>query len=251
VELRTGTSGFAYDGWRGTFYPEDLPAARRLAFYAQHLRAVEINNTFYRLPRRSVLEGWARQVPEDFCFVLKASRRITHLKRLRDAGEEVAYLYATAQALGPRRGPILFQLPPHLPRDLPRLESFLAGLPDGHQAAFEFRHPSWWEPEVLAALRARGAALCVADTDDAEPPELADTAPFGYLRLRRAGYDDAALERWLARLRARPWERAFVFFKHEEAGVGPALAARLQALFEARAPRRARAPSAAGAGRAS
>jgi uncharacterized protein YecE (DUF72 family) len=244
VELRTGTSGFSYDGWRGTFYPEDLPAARRLAFYAERLRAVEINNTFYRMPRRSVLEGWVREVPEEFCFVLKASRRITHLKRLRDAGEELAYLYATAEALGPRRGPMLFQLPPNLRLDLPRLDAFLAALPEAHQAAFEFRHPSWRTPEVLEALRARGAALCVAEVDGEETPALADTADFGYLRLRRAQYDAAALERWVAELRARPWRRAFVFFKHEDAGTGPALAARLQALFDARAPRRARAAAA-------
>ena len=236
VQLFAGTSGFAYPAWRGSFYPEKLPAARMLRYYAERLPAVEINNTFYRMPKPALLEGWSGQVPEGFSFALKASRRITHLKRLADTGEELAYLYRAAAALGPRRGPILFQLPPFLKRDLPRLQGFLAALPDDHRAAFEFRHPSWFEDDVMAALREREAALCIAESGEAGDAPLAVTADFGYLRLRRERYDDADLERWVRQVRLQPWERAFVFFKHEAAGVGPALAARFLSLFEARAP---------------
>ena len=236
VQLFAGTSGFAYPAWRGSFYPEKLPAARMLRYYAERLPAVEINNTFYRMPKPALLEGWSGQVPEGFSFALKASRRITHLKRLADTGEELAYLYRAAAALGPRRGPILFQLPPFLKKDLPRLQGFLATLPDDHRAAFEFRHPSWFEDDVMAALREREAALCIAESGEAGDAPLAVTADFGYLRLRRERYDDADLERWVRQVRLQPWERAFVFFKHEAAGAGPALAARFLSLFEARAP---------------
>jgi uncharacterized protein YecE (DUF72 family) len=233
VLLRVGTSGFAYKEWKGSFYPEKLPAKEMLRFYAGRLPAVEINNTFYRMPRRELLEGWAAQVPEDFRFVLKASRRITHVKRLADAADEVAYLYRAAEVLGERRGPILFQLPPFLRKDLPRLEAFLAGLPTGHRAAFEFRHESWQDDEVRAALRGAGAALCAADADDAAEPALVASADFGYLRLRRSDYDEARLALWAERVRAQPWEEVFVFFKHEDAGAGPALAARFREVFGA------------------
>jgi uncharacterized protein YecE (DUF72 family) len=240
VQLFVGTSGFAYPAWRGSFYPEGLPLPKMLQHYAERLPAVEINNTFYRMPKPALLEGWAEQVPEDFRFALKASRRITHLKRLADAGEELAYLYRAAGALGARRGPILFQLPPFLRKDLPRLEGFLAALPDDHRAAFEFRHPSWFEDDVLTALREREAALCIAESGEVGDAPVAVTADFGYLRLRREGYDEADLERWVRQVRLQPWERVFVFFKHEDAGAGPALAARFASLFEARAPRPAR-----------
>jgi uncharacterized protein YecE (DUF72 family) len=238
VELFVGTSGFSYPAWRGSFYPDDLPAARMLAHYASRLPAVEINNTFYRMPKAEVLAGWAAQVPAGFTFVLKASRRITHLKRLRDVGDEVAHLYRVAAALGAARGPVLFQLPPFLKKDLPRLTAFLATLPPGHSAAVEFRDPSWLDDAVFEALRASGAALCTADTGEPGDAPLLATAPFGYLRLRRAAYAAADLAAWVRRLRAEPFERAFVFLKHEEAGVGPVLAARFRELFEAATPRR-------------
>ncbi len=231
MDLRVGTSGFSYDAWRGPSNPPDLPAADMLRFYAEHLDAVKINNTFYRMPKAELLEAWAAKVPRHFSFALKASRRITHIKRLRDASDEVAYLYRVAAALGERRGPVLFQLPPHLRRDVPLLCDFLAVLPEGHRAAFEFRHPSWLDDEVYDALRASGAALCVADAGEECDAPLLATASFGYLRLRRQDYDERALAGWAERVRSQPWASVHVFFKHEDEGLGPALAARFRSLF--------------------
>jgi uncharacterized protein YecE (DUF72 family) len=226
MQLLAGTSGFAYAEWKGSFYPEELPAREMLAHYAAKLPAVEINNTFYRLPKASVLEGWAAQVPGDFRFSIKASRRITHFGRLAGVESETAYLLETCAKLGPRLGALLFQLPPNLPADLPRLERFLELLPAGTPAAFELRHPSWHTPEIEAVLAARACTLVTADTDDDETPaELARGASWGYLRLRRTAYDRAALAGWAQRIAAQGWERALVFFKHEDEGTGPALAA--------------------------
>jgi uncharacterized protein YecE (DUF72 family) len=231
VQLRVGTSGFSYKEWRGSFYPAGLAADAMLRSYAERLSTVEINNTFYRLPRASVLEAWAAQVPEHFRFALKASRRITHFRRLRDAGDETAYLLRTVATLGARLGPILFQLPPNLPKDLPRLEAFLAQLPHGTRAAFEFRSPSWLDDAVFDLLRARGASLCIADRGDDGEPEtpVVATAPFGYLRLRHERYTPEDLADWAARIGAPPWQEAFAYFTHEQEG--PALAASLSALF--------------------
>jgi uncharacterized protein YecE (DUF72 family) len=226
MELWVGTSGYAYAQWKGGFYPEDLPAKEFLRFYGTRLPAVEINNTFYRMPKASVLAAWAEQVPARFRFVLKAPQRITHVKRLKDAGEEVGYLLRTADTLGERLGPLLFQTPPNLKMDLARLESFLDLFVDEAPPAFEFRHPSWEDEAVLAVLRARGCALCVADTDEAPAAELAPTASWGYLRLRRAAYDEQALAGWVGRVRAAGWERAYVFFKHEDEPSGPRWAER-------------------------
>jgi uncharacterized protein YecE (DUF72 family) len=226
--VRVGTSGFSYAEWKGTFYPEDLPAAKMLAYYAGRLSTVEINNTFYRMPTEKLLAGWAGQVPDDFSFVLKAPRRITHELRLRDAGE-VAVAFAERSApLGPRLGPALFQLPPFLKKDAVLLADFLAALPAGFRAAFEFRHESWLGDEVYEALRARGAALCIAESEDLATPLVA-TADWGYLRLRRQDYVDADVARWAERIRAQPWSDTHVFFKHEDSGAGPALAAKLVA----------------------
>ncbi len=232
MRVLAGTSGFSYKEWKGSFYPEDLPAGEMLRFYSQRLPAVEINNTFYRMPKPALLKGWAAQVPEGFRFVLKASQRITHHKRLKDAGEEVAYFFRVAASLGGRLGPALFQLPPNLKKDLPRLETFLGWLPAGSRAAFEFRHASWFEEDVFEALRARGAALCVAEDEGLATPLVA-TAGWGYLRLRRQDYGDAEVAAWAERVRGQEWDEAFVFFKHEEAGAGPKLAGRLLELFNA------------------
>jgi len=229
MELRVGTSGFAYEEWKGSFYPEDLPAPAMLRYYAERFRTVEINNTFYRMPSEKTLHQWAEQVPESFTFVLKASQRITHFKRLKDAGEPLSFLMTTSSALGPARGPFLFQLPPNLKKDLPRLEAFLDLLPDTVRAAFEFRHPSWQDDDVHAALRARAAVLCIADTDEDTTP-VVSTADWGYVRLRREAYDDAALAEWVGRIAGQPWHESFVFFKHEDAGTGPRLAKRFEAL---------------------
>ena len=224
MRVLAGTSGFSYKEWKGSFYPEDLPAEEMLAYYSARLPAVEINNTFYRMPKPSMLEGWAAQVPAEFRFVLKASQRITHRKRLKEAGDEVAYFFQTAATLGERLGPTLFQLPPNLKKDLPRLESFLTVLPEGARVAFEFRHASWFEEDVFSVLRTHGSALCVAEDEELATPLVA-TAPWGYLRLRRQDYDDAAVAGWAEKVRAQPWSEAYVFFKHEDAGSGPKLAA--------------------------
>ncbi|MFY9550489.1 MAG: DUF72 domain-containing protein [Thermoanaerobaculia bacterium] len=226
MRVLAGTSGFSYKEWKGSFYPEDLPADAMLRYYGERLPAVEINNTFYRMPKPALLEGWAAEVPEGFRFVLKASQRITHHKRLKDAGEEVAYFFQVAATLGGRLGPALFQLPPNLKKDLPRLADFLALLPEGSRAAFEFRHASWFQDDVFEALRARGAALCVAEDEELATPLVA-TAPWGYLRLRRQDYDDGAVGAWAEKIRGQSWGEAFVFFKHEDAGAGPRLAAEL------------------------
>ena len=223
--LWTGTSGFSYKEWKGSFYPEKLPANRMLEYYSQQLASVEINNTFYRLPRAEMLEKWASQVPDDFAFVLKASRRITHMKRLKDAGDPLEYLVTTAVgALGARLGPILFQLPPYLRKDVERLRDFLAIVPDTVRAAFEFRHESWFGDDVYHALADHGAALVTADTGEGEAP-VVETARFGYARLRRPGYGDAELAEWVEALRRSAWSDVFVFFKHEDEGAGPRMAA--------------------------
>ena len=251
--LRAGTSGYSYKEWKGPFYPEKIKPADRLSFYAERLSTVEINNTFYRMPKRSVLEGWADQVGDDFRFSIKASRRITHFKRLKDTHEELGFLLGNLEALGERLGVVLFQLPPNLKCDLERLDTFLALLPDSLPAAFEFRHESWQREPVRERLRARNfatVAVDAVDAGDADPadgdarPELIRTADWGYLRLRRPDYDRAALASWARDIARCGWQRAFVFFKHEDEGVGPRMAVEfLQAAAETRAPRRATAGS--------
>jgi uncharacterized protein YecE (DUF72 family) len=235
VMIRAGTSGYSYKEWKGAFYPEDLPADAMLAHYAGRLPAVEINNTFYRLPKQKVLESWCAQVPETFRFAIKSSRRITHMRRLRGAESETAFLMDNLQVMGARLGAVLFQLPPHLKSDPPRLEAYLDLLPPRAPAAFEFRHPSWFEDAVFDLLRRRGAALVHVDAHEGDeertPAPLTATADWGYLRLRREDYDDAAIAAWHGRIAAMPWREAFVFFKHETAG--PRLAGQLVAVAAA------------------
>ena len=233
TRLWTGTSGFSYKEWKGSFYPEKLSANRMLEYYSRRLSSVEINNTFYRLPRAEMLEKWAAQVPEDFAFVLKASRRITHMARLKDAGDPLEYLTRTAVgALGDRLGPILFQLPPYLHVDVARLRDFLAIVPDDVRAAFEFRHDSWFVDDVYQALADHGAALVTADTGEGEAP-VVETASFGYARLRRPGYGEADLAEWAVTLRRLAWRDVFVFFKHEDEGAGPRMAAGFREAWDA------------------
>ena len=225
MKLLVGTSGYSYKEWVGSFYPPKTPANQMLRFYGGQFRTVEINNTFYRMPQESMLERWAGEVPEEFRFVLKAPKRITHDRRLRDVQEETRHLLTVASVLGPRLGPLLFQLPPFSKKDVGALRDFLAQLGPTARAAFEFRHESWIDDEVHETLRAHGAALCLADTEEGEPP-LVSTASWGYLRLRRPDYGDEQLSTWAGRVRGQPWEEAFVFFKHEDEGKGPALAHR-------------------------
>jgi uncharacterized protein YecE (DUF72 family) len=235
-----GTSGFAYKPWKGPFYPADLKDDQMLAFYARHFRTVEINNTFYRMPKEDVLTNWAAQVPEDFLFVLKASRRITHIKRLKDDEDDsTGYLFSKAEALGAKLGPVLFQLPPNFKKDVPRLQAFLARIPKARDITLEVRNPTWLDDEVYATLREHKVALCAADMgggDEDEPEQevpLVATTDWGYLRLRRDTYTDADLHAWAERIRKQPWQRVFVFFKHEEEGQAPKLAARFDELFTA------------------
>jgi uncharacterized protein YecE (DUF72 family) len=232
MELHVGTSGYSYKEWKGSFYPEDLAAKDMLSHYGERLNAVEINNTFYRLPRASVLESWAEQVPDGFRFSIKASRRITHFARLKaEARDPTEYLLSTLGALGPKLGVILFQMPPNLKADVERLEAFLGILPRGTSGAFEFRHESWKDASVYNLLRARDMAWVCADTDDSSEDEpIVSTAPWGYLRLRRPDYADGDLTRWAEQVAATGWQRAFVFFKHEDEGAGPRLAARFTAI---------------------
>ena len=233
MRLFAGTSGYSYKEWKGTFYPEDLPAKRMLAYYSTRLPAVEINNTFYRLPRESVLEGWAAATEERFRFAIKASRRITHHGRLRGVEELLQYLLDTVQVLGDKLGPLLFQLPPYLKRDDEALGAFLELLPPRCRAAFEFRHDSWLDDEVYALLSGHGgAALVASDRSDKADPPLVATADWGYLRLRRTDYAAADLTRWAERVRGQPWREVFVFFKHEETAGGPDLAQSFSRAFE-------------------
>jgi uncharacterized protein YecE (DUF72 family) len=224
VRLWVGTSGYSYKEWLGKFYPERFPAKKMLGFYASRFAAVEINNTFYRPPKEAVLRSWAEQVSPEFRFVLKAPRRITHIKRLKDPAAELEYLFGVATALGSSQGAILFQLPPSLKKDIERLQTFLSLLPGDRQVAFEFRHPSWLDEEVFASLRARNCALCVADTDECEARHLINTAKWGYLRLRRREYTGRDLQRWKERICSQAWDHAYVFFKHEDQATGPKFA---------------------------
>jgi uncharacterized protein YecE (DUF72 family) len=226
MNLYVGTSGYSYKEWKGTFYPEDMPADGMLRYYGERFRTVEINNTFYRLPKASVLEAWAAQVPAEFKFVLKASKRITHIGRLKDVGDPTAYLLEVAGTLKDRLGPLLFQLPPNLKKDLPRLRDFLALLPPDRRAAFEFRHQTWFDDEVLGLLRERRAALCIAEAEEGVEVPFVSTADWGYIRLRMQDYTDADLKTWLKRVQGETWKDAFVFFKHEDAGKGPKMAKR-------------------------
>lgn len=217
TRLLAGASGYSFKEWKGTFYPADMKPDGMLPFYGTRLPTVEINNTFYQMPKVAVLEGWSRATPDRFRFAIKASRRITHLSRLKadSAADSVAYLYKTLEALGPKRGPVLFQLPPFLKKDLPRLEEFLALLPLDHHAALEFRDESWFSDDVYAALKSAGASLCLSERQDNAPPPLVETAPWGYVRLRLEEYSDGDLQTWAARLAATAWRQIYVYFMHE------------------------------------
>ncbi len=236
MQLFVGTSGFSYVEWKGSFYPAGLPDAEMLANYAARLPTVEINNTFYRMPQPALLEGWQKKVASaaQFSFALKAPRSITHIARLKDAADGTAHFLKVAATLGTQLGPILFQLPPFLRKDAGVLREFLALLPAGTQAAFEFRHPSWFDDEVTTLLADKGAALVAGDPDEGEALPLVATASFGYLRLRAPSYDLAGLQAWHARIAAQPWQAAYVYLKHEV--LGPAYAQGLQQLFRGETP---------------
>jgi uncharacterized protein YecE (DUF72 family) len=235
MKLHVGTSGYSYKEWKGNFYPEDLPAKEMLSYYSSRLPAVEINNTFYRLPQPSMMENWKAQVPARFRFSIKATQRITHIKRLNNVVEETKYLLETAALLEERLGVVLFQLPPNMKKDPGRLGAFLDLLPAATRAAFEFRHESWFDDETFGLLRQKNCALVVSDTDEKPLTEIINTASWGYLRLRRTAYEETDLAAWLKRVREQKWKDAFVFFKHEDEGVGPKLAAQFIEMAKAQA----------------
>jgi uncharacterized protein YecE (DUF72 family) len=230
MNLYAGTSGYSYPEWKGWFYPEDLPSSGFLQYYAERLPSVEINNTFYRLPNAKMVEAWGSAVPEGFRFSLKAAQKITHIKRLQNAQDETSYLIKTVKLLGPKLGVLLFQCPPNLKKDLPRLQSFMSGFDSEVRCAFEFRHASWFDDEVFEALRAKDCALCVADTDEELDVPFVSTARWGYMRLRRPDYTVKDLESWVKRIEGQNWDPAFVFFKHEDEGVGANFALKFLAI---------------------
>ncbi len=226
-----GTSGFSYPAWKGSFYPSDMKADGMLRFYSDAFGAVEINNTFYRMPKEALLEGWREQVHDDFRFVLKAPQRITHHQKLVDVGDSVARFFAVRASLGEKAGPSLFQLPPFLKKDRALLEGFFALVPDGQRIVMEFGNPSWYDDEIFEVLEKKGAALCIIDDEKKNAP-FRRTAPFGYFRLRRVAYSTEALTSWRDRIREAGFEEAFVFFKHEDEGTGPKLARALMDLVD-------------------
>ncbi len=219
MKLHAGTSGFAFKEWKGSFYPADLKDDGMLGYYSSKFPTVEINNTFYRLPKEGVLQSWAAQVPEPFTFAIKASQRITHYARLKpECASAVEFLLKNTSSLASRLGPILFQLPPNLKKDTDRLRTFIDTLPTGRRYTIEFRHESWFEDDVFAALRERDIPLCITEQPEFSSP-VVSTASWGYARLHRFDYDGPMLAEWAAKLAAQPWDEAYVFFKHDE-GVG-------------------------------
>jgi len=220
--LIAGASGYSFKEWKGSFYPEKIKPDAMLAWYSERLPTVEINNTFYQMPKAAVLETWGNATPEHFRFAIKASRRITHDvgKPAVAAADSVAFLYRTLASLGAKRGPVLFQLPPFLKKDLPRLAEFLSLLPEGHNAAFEFRNDSWFADDVYDALKQSGATLCLSEREDNAPPPLVETAPVGYVRLRLEEYSDDELRHWADRLAATGWREIYVYFMHEPTAPG-------------------------------
>ena len=223
--MHVGTSGYNYPEWRGTFYPEKFSTSKMLAFYAERFATVEINYTFDRMPTEKLLEGWSAGTPEHFAFTLKAPKRITHDAKLQRCEDTLQAFCRIARTLGPKLGVLLFQLAPNFKKDTEVLKAFLELLPEGTRAALEFRHPSWFEAEVFDALRARNVALCIADSEKLSTP-VEVTAGYGYFRLRDEGYQQADLEKWAAIVKGLPASDAFVYFKHEEQGLGPEFAKR-------------------------
>lgn len=233
MKIHVGTSGYSYKEWKGKFYPEKIPPGEMLRFYSECLNTVEINNTFYHMPTEGVLTSWAEQVPRDFVFAIKAPRVITHWKQLRNVSEETGYFFRSLSVLDIKLGPVLFQFPGSFRANAPALKEFLSLIPGGRACAFEFRSPSWLDAEILDLLRKKGSSLCIADADENPVNEIISTAPWGYLRLRRSDYTDAGLSQWVERILSKKWERAFVFFKHDEdEAAGPAMAMRFQKLAD-------------------
>ncbi len=227
-----GTSGFQYAEWKGKFYPEDLPAAKMLPYYAERFSTTEVNYTFHRIPSPKTIENWKAQTPARFQFSLKAPQKVTHYARLRECSDTMRYFHDVTSALGEKLGVILFQLPPNFKKDTILLADFVNCLPGGMRATFEFRHESWFDDEVYETLKSRNAALCIADMEEITTPPVA-TAGFGYLRLRREDYSSADVKRWaeVAQEKGAAWSDLYIYFKHEEAGIGPRLAAEMKQIL--------------------
>jgi len=231
--LHIGTSGWQYRDWRGRFYPADRPARAWLDYYAATFTTVEVNSAFYRLPAADTFRGWAEQTPPDFIVAVKASRYLTHIRRLLDPVEPVARFLDRAAGLGGKLGPVLLQLPPTLPVEVERLDETLAQFPAGIRVAVEPRHRSWWTDEVRQVLTAHRAALCWADRDGRPVTPLWATADFGYLRLHagratpRPSYGRGAIDGWLGRLADTypSGQDVFVYFNNDHAAAAVANAA--------------------------
>jgi uncharacterized protein YecE (DUF72 family) len=230
MSIWIGTSGFQYKEWKGNFYPEDLPAAKMLPYYAERLSTTEINYTFHRIPSAKTIENWNKLTPAKFRFALKAPQKITHWAKLRDCADTMRFFFAVVSALGEKLGPILFQLAPNFKKDAVLLADFVNGFPPGLRAAFEFRHESWFDDAIWEIFKARNVALCFNETADFAAPKIA-TADYGYLRLRREDYAKIDIERWAQSVREQTWKDTFVYFKHEEAGAGPKFARQMMDLL--------------------
>jgi uncharacterized protein YecE (DUF72 family) len=231
VNTWIGTSGFQYAEWKGNFYPEDLPAAKMLPFYAERFSTTEINYTFHRIPSPKTIDNWKTLTPENFRFALKAPQKITHWSKLRDCADTLDYFCKVISGLGERLGPVLFQLPPNFKKDADVLTLFLREFPS-LKAAFEFRHESWFDDEIFGILKSRNVALCIADTENLATPKVS-TGDYGYLRLRREDYRKIDIEQWVDFVRTQDgWNDVFIYFKHEEAGIGPKLARQMIEMLE-------------------
>ena len=230
MTLYVGTSGYSYKEWKGSFYPEKISANEMLSYYASRLPAVELNNSYYRLPERGTVESWRRQTPENFRFSVKAPRSITLYRRLKGVGAQTKQMLETVSALEDRLGTLLFRMPENMKKDLACLESFLKQLPAETPAAFDFRHPTWFDDDVRELLRSHNRVLVVSDTDELPTTQIDKTADWDYVRLRRVRYSKAQLAAWARRIKAQNWEKTFVFFKHEDEGTGPKLAAQFISL---------------------
>lgn len=238
-DIHIGTSGWTYRHWRGAFYPDDLPDTRRLDFYAERLGSVEINNSFYHLPERKTLEHWAACTPSDFVFTAKASRYITHMKKLKDPEDSVPDFMDRIGALGDKLGAILFQLPPRWKVNVDRLEAFLQALREGYRYAFEFRDASWFDARVYALLERHDCAFCIYDLAGTQSPKTV-TADFVYVRLHGPGdayqgsYDKATLSGWAGACSS--WRAAgkdvFCYFDNDQAGYAADNALQLAAMLE-------------------
>lgn len=228
MQIWIGTSGFQYPEWKGDFYPETLSAAKMLAYYATRFPTTEVNYSFRHTPSARTIAKWAAATPAEFRFSFKAPQKVTHFAKLQSTGAAMEVFYRAILPMGKKLGPVLFQLPATSKKNVAVLRTFLGELPKGLRAAFEFRDPSWFDDEVFALLKRRKAALCIAEGEEVDAPKVV-TGSFGYLRLRRDTYKQRDVARWTEFVSAQNgWKEAFVYFKHEERGVGPKFAGWMQ-----------------------